>query len=256
MADAAAFARATISVRRQTVSPAAPRAPFAGIPPGASVSPCATAWPFPAIWPFAVWPIAVWPFAAVSPFAAILLALCLGLAGCTSVPAPTQVAVAPGIELALPSPAALGRVEDAQQLVTAHYNGAVFVFETRISVTPSRLLVVGTDMLGRRAMTISWDGSAMRVEVASWVPAALRPQNVLADIILMHWPIGVLRADLNPGAAIETPAPNQRVVTLAGRTMIRMERVSGVPPYWSGQWYYQNLAWGYALDIESVDAAP
>ena len=164
--------------------------------------------------------------------------------------------VAPGVMLALPSPAALGRPVDAQQLVTAHYRDGTFVFETRISVTPSRMLVVGTDMLGRRAMTITWDGAMMQVQAAPWVPSELRPQNVLADIILMHWPIKALRAALNPGVAIETLQPTQRVVTLAGHGMIRMQRLSGVPAAWSGQWYYQNLAWGYALDIQSVEAAP
>jgi hypothetical protein len=185
----------------------------------------------------------------------------IGLAGCTHLatppaPPPGQVTIAPGIVLSLPSPAALQREVEAQQLVTAHYGDSTFVFEARISVTPSRMLVVATDTLGRRAMTMTWTGAVLRSELAPWVPAELRPQNVLADIVLQHWPIGAVRAALGPPAMLQTPHRSERLVTLDGRAMIRLRRLTGAPDSWSGHWTYHHLAWGYSLDIRSVEDSP
>lgn len=165
--------------------------------------------------------------------------------------------IAPGITLSLPSPAALQRPVEAQQLVVAHYRGRTFAFETSVSVTASRMLVVGTDMLGRRALTITWTGHAMQVQAAPWVPAELRPTNMIADIVLVHGPLAVLRAHLTPsGSALLEPRPRQRVLTLDGQDMIRIDHVAGAPGSWSGRWTYRNLGWGYTLDIQSLELAP
>jgi hypothetical protein len=112
------------------------------------------------------------------------------------------VTVAPGVVFSLPGPATLGRSVEARQLVTVHHGDETFVFETSISVMPARLLVVGTDTLGRRAMTIEWTGDELKVDTAPWVPPELRARNVLADIMLVHWPEDAVRAGLDSGAAM------------------------------------------------------
>jgi hypothetical protein len=192
----------------------------------------------------------------------VIIGAGLGLGGCTRIgtaltalPA-GQVTVAPGVMFSMPPPAALQRSVEAQQLITARYRDETFVFETRISVTPSQMLVVGTDMLGRRAMTIEWTGNAMKVEVAPWVPPELRARNVIADIMLLYWPENAVRAGLTPAVAMQVPHPEQRVIAVDGHEMIRMDRVGGPARGWSGRWTFDNLGWGYKLDIQSVEAAP
>ena len=164
--------------------------------------------------------------------------------------------MAPGVTLSLPPPASLHRAVEAQQLITAHYAGNTFIFETRVSVTPSRILVVATDTLGRRGATIMWDGTAMRVETAPWAPSALRPANVLADIVSLHWPLAVLSAALAPPASLTEPQAGQRVIAAGGQAMIRIEHLAGAAGSWTGRWAYRNLAWGYELDVASVEIAP
>ena len=141
-------------------------------------------------------------------------------------------------------------------MITAHYRNATDLFETRISVTPARLLVVATDMLGRRAMTIEWTGSDLTVEAAPWVPAGLRARNVIADIMLVHWPASAIRAALPADATVREDAPGRRVIGLDGRDMIRIDRTDGAGTGWSGRWTDRNLEWGYALDIQSTEVAP
>jgi len=202
----------------------------------------------------------------------VIVGVSLGLAGCAPVSATPsgppnaqvpnaqvpngQVIVAPGITFVLPPPATLGRSVEAQQLVTARYRNDTFAFEASISVTPARLLLVGTDMLGRRAMTIEWTGNDLKVEAAPWVPAELRARNVIADIMLAHWPQNAVRAGLAPAGALREVDPGHRMIALDGRDVIRIDREDGAAGSWSGRWLYRNLAWGYELDIQSVEAAP
>ncbi len=192
----------------------------------------------------------------------VIVSAGLGLVGCTPAGAPTsglpngQVTVAPGIVFSLPPPATLGRSVEADQLVTARYRNETFVFESRISVTPERLLVVGTDMLGRRAMTIEWNGDDLQADAAPWVPPELRARNVIADIMLLHWPENAVRAGLSPDATMRVAGPGRRVFAAEGRNMISSDRTDGGPESWSGRWTYRNLAWGYQLDIQSIEATP
>ena len=186
----------------------------------------------------------------------------LGLAGCSPAGhAPSgslegRVTVAPRIVFSLPPPAALDRAVEASQLVTAHYRNETFVFETHISVTPARLLAVGTDMLGRRAMTIEWTGSDLKVEAAPWVPPTLRARNVVADIMLVHWPESAVRAGLGPGATLRASGSTRRVIAIDGHDTIRIDRAIGSSERWSGRWSYRNLGLGYDLDIQSSEPGP
>ena len=206
-------------------------------------------------------------------FRAAVVAAGLGLSGCATpgpmappVPPAGQVNVAPGIAFSLLAPATLGRTVEAAQLVTARYQNETFVFETRISVTPARLLIVGTDMMGRRAMTIEWAGDTLKVEAAPWVPARLSASNVIADIMLLHWPENAVRAGLmpkglngagaTPRVSIDETKPGHRVITVDGRDMISIDRIAGAPGSWNGRWTYRNDGWDYGLDIQSTETAP
>ena len=188
-----------------------------------------------------------------------VLAAGLGLSCCTAAgPNPAdspagQVTVAPGIVYCLPSPAALERSVEAFQLITVRHGYDTFAFETRISVTPARVLVVGIDMLGRRAMTIEWTGGNLKVEAAPWVPPQLRARNVIADIMMLHWPAAAVQAGLKPGTTMRDTDPAHRVIVADGRDMISIDRIAGVPGSWSGQWTYRNVGWGYDLDIQSAE---
>ena len=191
-----------------------------------------------------------------------LISVGIALVGCVSgdraveVQPRRQVLVAPGVVLTLPPPYSLDQPVEALQLITAHYNRETWAFETRISITKQRLLAVGTDLLGRRAMSIEWTGADLQVETAPWIPAALPPRNVLADIMLIHWPLDTLSTSISPPGALRQVAPGHRVVSVDGHDLISVDQVSGAPGDWAGHWKYRNLAWDYDLDIQSVEGVP
>lgn len=172
----------------------------------------------------------------------------LVLAACSSAPSlPEAVTVAPGITLALPAPAELGRREDAVQLVTARRGDETFVFECRLSVDADSLLLAGSDSMGRRAMTVSWSRGNMAVERADWLPDTLRPENILADIVLLYWPDEAVRRGLT-GADL-TPTPQ-------GRRIGDAIAVSWRDDPWNGLSRLVNTPWGYEIEVRSVRVSP
>lgn len=182
----------------------------------------------------------------------LLVSAVLVLAACAAPPPVLdRVPVAPGVTLALPSPAELGRSVEAAQLVTARHGDDVFVFEGRLSVTPQMLTMVGTDPLGRRALSLRWSGAGLEVERAPWVPESLRAENVLADIVLLYWPEASLAQHLS-GAVIEAVL-NGRRIRRDGADLI-VVRYQGDP--WSGVARLENVAWGYQLEARSTQVGP
>ncbi len=180
-----------------------------------------------------------------------LLVLCITLAACAAPPRPMErVEVAPGVALDMPSPADLGRSVESAQLVTARRGDQTFAFEGRLSVSPERLLLVGTDPMGRRAMSIVWRAGTLQVDKANWLPDAVRPENVLADIVLVYWPEDAVRQGLAAsGATLET-APGRRAVWKDGREVIAVT-YQGAP--WAGVAHLENSGWHYRIEIRSAE---
>src|SRR5262245_62185370 len=137
--------------------------------------------------------------------AQIAMSVALVLAGCTHLPgipfqldekSPLAVApaaqtapvsqaplIGPGVAIVLPKPREMGRSLEVAQLVTLRFAGQSLTFDARLSITPDRLVLVGIDGMGRRAMTVVWNGETMTVETAPWLPAAARPSSMLSDVV-------------------------------------------------------------------------
>lgn len=159
-----------------------------------------------------------------------VLPLLFLLASCSSPPPPGSVTVAPGVLYALPAPAALGREVEAVQMVSARHGTDEFTFEGHLSVTKERVLLAGTDGFGQRLMQINWDGKTISAQKASFLPDTLRPENVLADVMLIYWPNHALLDD-----------------------KILIERD---PDPWNGHAHLTNRAWNYEIDVRSSVVTP
>ncbi|PKU24599.1 DUF3261 domain-containing protein [Telmatospirillum siberiense] len=180
------------------------------------------------------------------------------LAACASEPAPVApVKVAPDLSLTLPRLNDLGRRVEASQMLIAHYGEQSYPFEGRLSATPERFLMVGLDPMGRELLRITWTPGGVEYSAAPWVPNSMRPENILVDIVLLYWPEDVVRAMLvRAGATLES-GPRSRSILAGGREVMRADYqpVSGDSP-WTGRLHYSNLAWGYSLDIQTVETRP
>jgi hypothetical protein len=178
-------------------------------------------------------------------FGFMVLAL---LTACAAPPPVTErVTIAPGISLDLPAPGDLGRSVESVQMVTARHGGDSFIFEGRLSVTPDRLLLAGSDSMGRRAMTVTWTKGRVEIERAAWLPDSLRPENILADMVLLYWPEAVVRQALGDTGLIQTPD---------GRSVGDVIRVLWQGDPWGGLARLHNSAWDYDLEVRSVMVGP
>lgn len=180
---------------------------------------------------------------------ALLLA---SLAGCTAPEAPAgSVQIAPGASFWLPGAGELGRSIEAAQMVRANYRGRDIGFEGQMSVTPKRLLLACVDLLGRPGMTVRWERPRVSAQVADWFPASLRPENMLADIMLIYWPLASVRRGLTGSLLAVADEANRRVVLNGQQTVIQIDYRSDDP--WNGTAVYTSVLWGYTLEIQSVE---
>ena len=162
------------------------------------------------------------------------------LASCASDQAPLETLpmIAPGHVLTLPAPGDLGRS-----------------VEGHISVTPEKFRLVGVDGTGRRALTLTWDESGdVSAETAPWMPRAIPPGPMLADIVVLYWPEAIVRRALKDAGATLAVGNGSRTVIADGVQVLRAEYQEGVP--WSGKLRYRNDAWGYDIEVQSVELAP
>ena len=185
-------------------------------------------------------------------FFCVLSGLALVACETGTIPAPKgSVRVAPEVVLALPKPSDLGRTLEASQLVTAHYGGQTFTFEGYISVTPERLLLLGLDMMGRLALSVTWTEAGIQSETAPWLPEQVRPENMLADIVMLYWPEDSVRGALSGAGNALASGPRYRSILSGGKEMIHADYDSDDP--WTGTLNYRNLAWGYGLTVRSAE---
>jgi hypothetical protein len=181
------------------------------------------------------------------------------LAGCASDEAPSETLpmIAPGHLLTLPAPGDLGRSVEAAQLITVRREGKTYVFEGHISVTPEKFLLVGVDGTGRRALTLTWDRSGkVTAETPSWMPRAIPPGPMLADIVVLYWPEAIVRRALKESGATLAVGNGSRTVTADGVDILRADYQDGAGAPWSGKLRYRNDAWGYDIEVQSVELTP
>nr|WP_298689274.1 DUF3261 domain-containing protein [uncultured Dongia sp.] len=182
------------------------------------------------------------------------------MTGCATVPVADEANspyFAPNHLLTLPQPGDLGRPLEMSQMITVRHDNDVFAFEGHIGVTPERFYLVGVDGMGRRAMSVAWDKSGkITAERADWLPAAVRPGPMLADIILIYWPATVLRPALENAGAVLVDGPTSRSISIDGKEILKIDYLAGGPQATTGRLRYRNSAWGYEIDVQSVEATP
>jgi hypothetical protein len=188
--------------------------------------------------------------------ATLLILIAAGCASDRSQPE-TLPLIAPGRILALPQPGDLGQLVEATQLITVRRAGETHVFEGHISVTPERFLLVGVDGMGRRAMTLTWERSGkVSGETASWLPDPIPPGPMLADLIVLYWPEAVVRRALADASATLISRSGSRSVIADGVEILHVDYQGSAGPSWSGKLHYWNDAWGYDIEVQSVELAP
>lgn len=172
----------------------------------------------------------------------------------TSTPAQT-VTLDEGYQFTLPEqPWTDDDAIDVTQQVTAGWkNGSsteIGTFQARLSLERDHVRIVMIDDLGRRAIDIDWTPDALSVQTADWLPATLDAKRMLADIIMVYWPLDVVR-DALPGNMSIRETMGERMLRMddSGRAYARIERP--IRDVWQGVANLRNERFGYAITIRS-----
>ncbi len=181
---------------------------------------------------------------------ALGMVLATGLAACAAPQAAPDVPEQPP----LLAPATLGSSRDTVQVLRAAFGEHEVVLRCVVHVSPERIDVVALTALGQRALSLSWNGQDWKVETAPMVPAALRPEWLLADLQLALWPLPALQAAYAPaGWKVSEPGGGVRRLRHAGKLVAEVEYADGDP--WHGRYWIANFRFDYALAIEAEAAA-
>lgn len=161
-----------------------------------------------------------------------------------------SILIAPDIYLDLPPLNDFDQSIEAAQLVVATYQTETATLQARISITPGRMKMLFYDPVGRVALTIDWGHGSPIYTQAPFFPGAIPPQNILADFVLMHWPITSLKGRIHGAGIHIQDSGTLRTVRSNGVEIINIE-YHGKNRY-NGTSTYSNIPWGYHLSIQSV----
>lgn len=168
---------------------------------------------------------------------------------CACAAAPPQAAPEPEQPPLLP-PSSLGSPHAAQQILRVAFAEHEATLRCVVHVTPEKIEVVALTALGQRAMSVEWNGQDWKVETAPMVPAAMRPEWLVADLELALWPLPVLQAAYRAaGWEVSEPGGGVRRLRRGGRLVAQVAYAD--PDPWQGRYWISNFRFGYALSVQA-----
>jgi hypothetical protein len=184
-----------------------------------------------------------WPGSGSLAVAALVLAAPLG--GCAhstrqNTPVPVRLA----------APAAL-TPRSAEQVIRAVYGAQTITLRTAVQLDTAGLKVVGVNATGQRLFTVSWDGKTVAVDKGAFVPDAVQPGRVLADLQLAFWPLASVR-EMFAAQGLEVSEPFAGVRRLQrGAALVSEVHYTTADP-WSGRLWLVNFEHDYSLTVDTV----
>lgn len=179
------------------------------------------------------------------------LALML-LAGCASKPDQTrpEAWLEPGVKVTLPAPG-ISPAFDQQQLLTGTFRGKKQSLLVLLSADSQRLTLAGLSSLGIRLFRVTYDSSGIHTEQSMVLPEMPPASQVLADIMLSHWPVAAWKPHLPAGWTLTDQGERRQLRDPDGKlvTEIRyLQRGDRREPI-----SVQQFAFGYQILIQHLD---
>lgn len=130
-----------------------------------------------------------------------LLLAALWLAGCShSTPTETRPSawLKPGVQVTLPPPGITPAVS-SQQLLTGSFNGQSQSLLVLLNADEQKLSLAGLSSVGIRLFLLTYDKAGIHTEQSIVVPQLPPASQVLADVMLSHWPLAAWQTQLPKG---------------------------------------------------------
>ncbi|HHD7238303.1 TPA: DUF3261 domain-containing protein [Enterobacter cloacae] len=135
-------------------------------------------------------------------YRAAALAATLLLAGCShSTDTEETLPVAwlqPGTQVTLPPPGITPAIR-SQQLLTGRFNGQTLSLLVLLNADGQKVTLAGLSSVGIRLFLATYDNTGIHTEQSVVMPQLPPASQVLADVMLSHWPLSAWQPQLPKG---------------------------------------------------------
>jgi hypothetical protein len=150
-------------------------------------------------------------------------ALCaaLLLAGCSTTTKQNaegrpQAWLQPGTQVTLPAPG-ISPAVSSQQLLTGSFGGKTQSLLVMLNADDKKVTLAGLSSVGIRLFLATYDEQGLRTEQSIVIPQLPPASQVLADVMLSHWPIAVWQPQLPKGWTLTDIADKRELRNASGK---------------------------------------
>jgi len=153
-------------------------------------------------------------------YRAVALAAALLLAGCShstdTKETRPQAWLQPGTKVTLPPPG-ISPAVSSQQLLTGSFNGQTQSLLVMLNTDAHKVTLAGLSSVGIRLFLATYDESGIHTEQSIVVPQLPPASQVLADVMLSHWPISAWQPQLPKGWTLTDNGDRRELRNASGK---------------------------------------
>ncbi|BBJ65001.1 MULTISPECIES: DUF3261 domain-containing protein [Enterobacter] len=153
-------------------------------------------------------------------YRAVALAAALLLAGCShstdTKETRPQAWLQPGTRVTLPPPG-ISPAVSSQQLLTGSFNGQTQSLLVMLNADAHKVTLAGLSSVGIRLFLATYDETGIHTEQSIVVPQLPPASQVLADVMLSHWPISVWQPQLPKGWTLTDNGDRRELRNASGK---------------------------------------
>ena len=153
-------------------------------------------------------------------YRAVALTAALLLAGCShstdTKETRPQAWLQPGTKVTLPPPG-ISPAVSSQQLLTGSFNGQTQSLLVMLNADAHKVTLAGLSSVGIRLFLATYDESGIHTEQSIVVPQLPPASQVLADVMLSHWPISAWQPQLPKGWTLTDNGDRRELRNASGK---------------------------------------
>jgi hypothetical protein len=153
-------------------------------------------------------------------YRAVALAAALLLAGCShstdTKETRPQAWLQPGTRVTLPPPG-ISPAVSSQQLLTGSFNGQTQSLLVMLNADAHKVTLAGLSSVGIRLFLATYDETGIHTEQSIVVPQLPPASQVLADVMLSHWPISAWQPQLPKGWTLTDNGDRRELRNASGK---------------------------------------
>lgn len=153
-------------------------------------------------------------------YRAVALTAALLLAGCShstdTKETRPQAWLQPGTRVTLPPPG-ISPAVSSQQLLTGSFNGQTQSLLVMLNADADKVTLAGLSSVGIRLFLATYDETGIHTEQSIVVPQLPPASQVLADVMLSHWPISAWQPQLPKGWTLTDNGDRRELRNASGK---------------------------------------